>query len=80
MFEIAELKTPYTLTLPAGIAEQFHAEDRFIVWTEGDMLHLKRMQAPSLTELVAQVPEGDPLSLDEINALVHEVRRQKRGE
>jgi len=80
MFEIAELKTPYTLTLPAGIAERFHPEDRFIVWTEGDMLHLKRMQAPSLTELVAQVPEGDPLSLDEINELVHEVRRQNRGE
>ena len=40
------------------------------------MLHLKRMQAPSLTELVAQASEGDPLSLDEINELVHEVRRQ----
>ena len=38
------------------------------------MLHLKRMQAPSLTELVAQAPAGDPLSLDEVNELVHEVR------
>jgi hypothetical protein len=79
MFEIAELETPDTLTLPAGIAKRFRPADRFIVWTEGDMLHLKRMHAPSVTELVAQAPEGDPLSLDEINELVHEVRRQSRG-
>jgi predicted transcriptional regulator len=79
MFEIAELKTSDTLTLPAVIAGQFRPADRFIVWTEGDMLHLKRMHTPSVTELVAQAPEGEPLSLNEINELVHEVRRKNRG-
>ena len=76
MFEIAELKTPYTLTLPAGIAERFHAEDRFIVWAEGDMLHLKRMRAPSLTEWSPRRPKRDPSRSTRVNELVHEVRRQ----
>jgi hypothetical protein len=76
--EIVEFKAPNTLTLPPGIAERFRPADRFIVWTEGDTLHLKRMFAPSPTELVAQAPEGEPLSLDEINEIVHEVRRQRR--
>lgn len=77
--EIVEFKAPNTLTLPLGIAERFRPADRFIVWLEGDTLHLKRMFAPSPTELVAEAPEGEPLSLDEINAMVHEVRRQRRG-
>jgi len=27
-----------------------------------------------VTEIVAQAPQGEPLSLDEINEIVHEVR------
>lgn len=77
--EIVEFKAPNTLTLPPGIAERFRPADRFIVWAEGDTLHLKRMFAPSPTELVAEAPESDPLSLDEINEIVHEVRRQRRN-
>ena len=76
--EIVEFKAPNTLTLPPGIAERFRPADRFIVWMEGDTLHLKRMFAPSPTELVAEAPEGEPLPIDEINAMVHEVRRQRR--
>ena len=76
--EIAELKAPNMLTLPPAIAERFHPEDRFIIWVEGDTLLLKRMFTVSPTALVAQAPEDEPLSLDEINEIVHEVRRQRR--
>jgi len=31
-------------------------------------------------EIVAQAPEGEPLLLDEINEIVHEVRRQRKAE
>jgi hypothetical protein len=77
--EVVEFKAPNTLTLPSTIAERFRPADRFVVWLEGDTLHLKRMFAPSPTELVAEAPEGEPLSLAEINALVHEVRRLRRS-
>lgn len=37
---------------------------------------LKRITPPPVTRIVAEAPEGEPLSMDEINEIVHEVRRQ----
>ncbi len=76
MIEIAELTSSDTLKLPPGIAGRFRPSDRFVVWTEGDVLYLKRITSRSVTDLVRDAPEGEPLSLDEINDIVHEVRRQ----
>ena len=42
------------------------------------MVHFKRITPRDVTEIVAEAPEGEPLSLDEINDIVHEVRRQRR--
>jgi hypothetical protein len=42
MVEIAELTSQHTLQLPAEIAARFRPSDRFVVWAEGDTLHLKR--------------------------------------
>ncbi len=79
MLEIAELTSKRTLKLPAKIADQFRPSDRFVVWIQGDALHLKRITSPSVTDIVAQAPEGDPLPLEEINEIVHKVR-QRRAE
>ena len=79
MVEIAELTSQRTLELPETIAAHFRPADRFVVWVEGDTLHLKRITPPPVTEIVAQAPEGEPLSLDEISEIVHEVRRQRRA-
>jgi hypothetical protein len=79
MVEIAELTPQHTLKLPAEIAARFSPSDRFVVWTEGDTLHLKRITPPPVTRIVAQAPEEEPLSLEEINEIVHEVRRQRRA-
>ncbi|MBC8248450.1 MAG: hypothetical protein H8E90_02125 [Anaerolineales bacterium] len=78
MVEIAELTLQHTLKLPTEIAARFRPLDRFVIWVEGDTLHLKRVTPPPVTSIVAQAPEGEPLSLEEINEVVHEVRRQQR--
>ncbi len=78
MLEIAELTPQHTLKLPAGIAARFRPSDRFVVWVGRDTLHLKRVTLLPVTSIVAQAPEEEPLSLEEINEIVHEVRRQRR--
>ncbi len=79
MVELAELTAQQTLKLPAEIAARFKPADRFVVWAEGDTLHLKRVTLPPVTDIVAQAPEGEPMLLDEINEIVHQVRRQRRA-
>ena len=79
MPEIAELTEQLTLKLPREIAERFRPADRFVVWAEGEMLCLKRFARRPVTEIVEQAPEGDPMSLDEISELVHEVRQQHKS-
>ena len=79
MIEIAEFKSPDTLRLPEGVAARFRASDRFMVLVEGDALYLKRIAPRSVGSIVADAPEGQPMSLDEISDLVHEVRRQRQA-
>ena len=43
------------------------------------MLCLKRIKRPPITEFVERAPEGDPMPLDEINQIVHEVRQQYKS-
>jgi len=50
----------------------------FVVWAEGDILHLKRLTPPSVMDIVARAPEEEPMPMEEINQIVHEVRRQRR--
>ena len=40
------------------------------------MLCLKRITRRPVTKIVEQAPEGEPMSLDEISELVHEVRQE----
>ena len=35
------------------------------------------LKPPSVTDVVAQSPEAEPMTDDEINAIVHEVRRRR---
>ncbi len=79
MIEIAEFSSNDTLKLPSGVASRFRPSDRFVVWTEGDVLYLKRITPRSVADIVQNAPEGEPLSLDEINDIVHEVRRRHKA-
>lgn len=78
MIDIAELTETNILKLPAKFARQFHVSDRFVVWMSGDTLHLKRITSPAVTDIVAQAPDDAPLTLDEINDIVHKVRREQK--
>jgi hypothetical protein len=53
MVDIAELTWQDTLKLPPDVAARFHPSDRFVVWVEGDTLHLKRITPPPV------IPQGD---------------------
>jgi len=77
MAEIAELTAQNTIKLPADIAAQFRAADRFVVWQQGDTLYLKRITPPAVLDRVAEAPAEEPLALDEINALVHNTRHHQ---
>jgi hypothetical protein len=77
MFEIATFTSEDTVQLPREITRKFSPSDRFIVWLEGDTVHLKKI-TPSPLDLVEQAPDDQPLSLEEINEMVHEVRRQRK--
>ena len=80
MVEIAEMTTSDTLKLPAEVASRFRPSDRFIILVEGDALQLKRITPPPVTDIVAEAPEGEPMAMDEINEIVHEVRRRQQSE
>ena len=57
MAELATLSQDRTLQLPVEIAEHFNPSDKFIVWMDKDMLHLKRL-SPSPLKVVADAPLG----------------------
>ena len=46
---------------------------------DGDTLHLKRLSAPPLDVLVNEAGDEDRMSMEEINEIVHEVRRERRA-
>lgn len=78
MTKLAEMTSPRTLELPSEVAELFRPADRFVVWAEGDTLYLKRITPTPVTKIVAQAPKGKPMTMDEVNEIVHEVRRRKQ--
>lgn len=80
MVKIAEMTAADTLKLPAEVASHFRPSDRFVIWADGDTLHLKRITPPPVTRIVAEASEEEPMSMDEINEIVHEVRRQQQAE
>ncbi|MDP3046436.1 MAG: hypothetical protein Q8O07_03070 [Chloroflexota bacterium] len=79
MDEITELSARRTIRLPQAVAARFRPSDRFLVWTDGDTVHLKRITPPLVTRIVESAPAGEPLVMEEISEMVHEVRRRRRS-
>lgn len=77
MFEIAKLTPLRTLELPPAIASQFAPSDRFIVWMDGDTVHFKHIASLPL-QAIEDAPADEPMSLEEINEIVHTVRKERR--
>jgi hypothetical protein len=67
-----------TIMLPDTIARQCQLTDRFVLLQQDDTIILKRIAVPRVTELVAAAPDEPASSLDEISAMVHKLRADRR--
>jgi len=79
MIQVVKLTQQGTLKLPADLAARFQPRDRFAIWAEGDTLHLKRITAPPVTRIVEQADPSEPMPEDELNDIIHELRRRPVG-
>jgi virulence-associated protein VagC len=74
---IIELGADNSLTLPAEFARILGAGRSILVLQQGDTIILKPILMPNLLARVADDTEPPP-TMDELNELVHAVRRQQR--
>lgn len=79
--KIADISVPYLSQLESGKRRGstgvLGAIAKGLALTLDDLIDLRATTPPAILERVAQAPEEEPMSLDEINTLVHEVRRQR---
>lgn len=79
--KVAEISVPYLSQLESGkrrgSTDVLSAIARGLTLTLDDLIDLRITTSPAILERVAQAPQEEPMSLDEINTLVHEVRRQR---
>lgn len=74
---VVELDANNRVQLPADLVNGLRVGERFLALRLGDTILFKRIHPPRITDIVANTPETEPpLTLDEINEIVHEVRRQ----
>ena len=66
-----------SLKLPPEILQRFPKASELAVWTEGDMIVLKRLK-PLRPSQFAERESGEEMPLEEIAAEVHQMRREKR--
>lgn len=67
-----------SIQLPKEILRLFSSASELAVWTEGDMIVLKRLSPLKPSLIAERVPEKE-MPLKEIAAEVHQRRREKRG-
>ena len=66
-----------SIKLPQEILRLFPNTNELAVWTEGDMIVLKRLKPLRPSQFAGREPEEE-MSLEEIAAEVHQMRREKR--
>ena len=66
------------IRLPKELLRLFPRASELAVWTEGDMIILKRLTPLKPSEIAQRAPDGE-IALEEIAAEVHEMRREKRS-
>jgi len=72
-----KIETDGSIKLPKEMLRLFPTASELAVWTEGDMIVLKRLQPLKPSRIAERVPENGP-PLKDIAAEVHRVRRAKR--
>ncbi len=69
--------TDGSIKLPREILRLFPRASELAVWTEGDMIVLKRLRPLEPSQIAERAPEEE-MPLEEIAAEVHQMRREKR--
>jgi hypothetical protein len=72
-----KVETDGSIKLPKEMLQLFPTASELAVWTEGDMIVLKRLQPLKPSRIAERVPESGP-PLEEIAAEVHRMRRETR--
>lgn len=67
-----------SIKLPKEVLRLFPSASELAVWTEGDMIVLKRLR-PLKPSRVAERAAEVEMPLQEIVSEVHQMRREKRG-
>lgn len=66
-----------SIKLPQEVLQLFPHASELGIWTQGDVIVLKRLQPSSPSQIAKRVPEEE-MPLDEITAEVHRLRKEKR--
>jgi hypothetical protein len=72
-----KVETDGSIKLPKEMLRLFPTASELAVWTEGDMIVLKRLQPLKPSRIAERVPENGP-PLKDIAAEVHRMRRESR--
>jgi hypothetical protein len=72
-----KVETDGSIRLPKEMLRLFPTESELAVWTEGDMIVLKRLHPLKPSRIAERAPENGP-PLKDIAAEVHRVRRETR--
>jgi len=73
-----KVQTDGSIRLPKELLRLFPRASELAVWTEGDMIILKRLTPLKPSEIAQRAPDGE-IALEEIAAEVHQMRREKRS-
>ena len=73
-----KVQTDGSVKLPKEILRLFPSASELGVWTEGDMIVLKRLRPLRPSQIAQRAPENE-MPLDDIAAEVHQMRREKRS-
>lgn len=72
-----KVETDGSIKLPKEMLRLFPTASELAVWTEGDMIVLKRLHPLKPSRIAERSPDNGP-SLDELAAEVHATRREAR--
>jgi hypothetical protein len=79
--KVVSVNNQCQIDLPEDILQTLNPGDEYLVWQTGDSILLQKIQKPSTFDaLMAKVdalgPDPNQLSMDDITALVKDVRRE----
>ena len=76
--EAVKIASDGSIQLPKAVLRRFPKRSELAVWTEGDVIVLKRLKPAKLSTIAARRPEKE-MPLAEIDAEVQAHRKEKRA-